>query len=102
VEELPSLEPFGLCLFVCVGQQVNNSLEELDLDRNELTDDFTADDNFIHLGKLRRLNLADQRFSEKGIAAISLLIQVLFFAPRDYPVEFVFLPSEAVLLSHWA
>ena len=40
-----------------VGQQLNNSLEELNLGDNELTDEFTADDNFIHLGKLKKLDL---------------------------------------------
>lgn len=44
-------------MFVCVDPQLNNSLQELDLGRNELTDEFTADDNFIHLGKLIELNL---------------------------------------------
>ena len=44
-------------MFVCVDPQVNNSLQELNLGYNELTDEFTADDNFIHLGKLKWLNL---------------------------------------------
>jgi len=65
-------------LFVCDDQQVNNSLEELDLNRNQLTDEFTADDNFIHLGKLRKLDLSNGLFSVEGIAAISLMIQVRF------------------------
>jgi len=69
------LEPF-VCLFDCVGQQLNNSLEELDLGRNELTDEFTADDNFIHLSKLRKLDFSWSSFSEAGFAAISLMIQV--------------------------
>jgi len=42
---------------VCVDQQLNNSLEELNLASNALTDEFTADDNFIHLGKLKKLDL---------------------------------------------
>ena len=42
---------------VVVDQQLNNSLEELDLGYNILTDEFTADDNFIHLGKLKTLYL---------------------------------------------
>ena len=51
LEELLNLE-----LFVdCVDQQLNSSLEELYLGHNELTDEFTADDNFIHLGKLKKL-----------------------------------------------
>jgi len=33
-------------------------LEELDLGWNALEDLFTADDNFIHLGKLKKLNLS--------------------------------------------
>jgi len=37
--------------------QSNNSLQELDLSTNKLTDEFTADGNFVHLGKLKRLNL---------------------------------------------
>ena len=45
-------------MFVCVDPQLNNSLQELNLRFNELTDEFTADDNFIHLGKLKKLNLA--------------------------------------------
>jgi len=54
---------FGvICLFLCVGQQLNNSLEELDLSATELTDEFTADDNFIHLGKLRMLILRYNKF----------------------------------------
>ena len=44
-----------------VGQQLNNSLEELDIGSNKLTDEFTADDNFIHLGKLKKLNLAHNK-----------------------------------------
>ena len=44
-------------MFVCVDPQLNNSLQELDIGDNELTDEFTADDNFIHLGKLKKLNL---------------------------------------------
>ena len=63
-------------MFGCVGQQLNNSLEELNLEGNRLTDEFTADDNFIHLGKLRKLDLSHGSFSEAGIAAISLMIQV--------------------------
>ena len=70
-----SLEPF-VCLFDCVGQQRNNSLEELDLGYNDLTDEFTADDNFIHLGKLKKLDLSKESFSERGFAVISLMIQV--------------------------
>ena len=41
----------------CVDPQLNNSLQELYFAFNELTDEFTADDNFIHLGKLRKLSL---------------------------------------------
>ena len=44
-------------MFVCVDPQLNNSLQELNLGGNELTDEFTADDNFIHLGKLKKLNI---------------------------------------------
>ena len=44
-------------MFVCVDPQLNNSLQELNLHRNGLTDEFTADDNFIHLGKLKKLDL---------------------------------------------
>jgi len=69
------LEPL-VCFFVCVGQQLNNSLEELDLADNRLTDEFTADDNFTHLGKLKKLNLSSESFSVKGIAAISRMLQV--------------------------
>ena len=47
----------GVAEFVCVDPQVNNSLQELNLGENGLTDEFTADDNFIHLGKLKKLNL---------------------------------------------
>lgn len=32
-------------------------MQELNLYYNGLTDEFTADDNFIHLGKLKKLNL---------------------------------------------
>ena len=75
--ECGGVTEFGaIRLFVCVGQQLNNSLEELDLGLNELTDEFTADDNFIHLGKLRELDLSEESFSEAGIAAIALMIQV--------------------------
>ena len=56
--EFGGVAEFGtICLFVCVDPQVNNSLQELNLGWNELTDEFTADDNFIHLGKLKKLNL---------------------------------------------
>ena len=65
-------------LFVCVGPQFNNSLEELYLASNKLTDEFTTDDNFIHLGKLKMLGLSSESFSEAGIAAISPLLQVQF------------------------
>ena len=65
-------------MFVCVDPQVNNSLQELNLGYNGLTDEFTADGNFIHLGKLRELDLSHEYFSEAGIAAISLLLQVQF------------------------
>ena len=44
-------------MFVCVDPQLNNSLQELNLSWNDLTDEFTADDNFIYLGKLKKLNL---------------------------------------------
>lgn len=44
-------------MFVCVDPQLNNSLQELNLVNNKLTDEFTADDNFIHLGKLKQINL---------------------------------------------
>ena len=44
-------------MFVCVDPQLNNSLQELNLYSNDLTDEFTADDNFIHLGKLKNINL---------------------------------------------
>ena len=44
-------------MFVCADPQLNNSLQELNLGDNELTDEFTADDNFIHLGKLKKLSL---------------------------------------------
>ena len=44
-------------MFVCVDPQLNNSLQELDLSNNRLTDEFTADPNFIHLGKLKKLDL---------------------------------------------
>ena len=44
-------------MFDCFDPQLNNSLQEVNLDYNELTDEFTADDNFIHLGKLKKLNL---------------------------------------------
>ena len=77
VEELLNVEPF-VCVFDCVGQQLNISLEELNLSYNGLTDEFTADDNFIHLGKLKKLGLQAERFSEAGFAAISLMIQVQF------------------------
>ena len=74
LEELLSLE-----LFVCVDPQLNNSLQELNLGRNGLTDEFTADDNFIHLAKLKNLDLGtNESFSEAGFAAISLLLQVEF------------------------
>jgi len=63
-------------LFACGDPQVNNSLQELNLGWNELTDEFTADDNFIHLGKLSSLDLSGGSFSEAGFAAISLLLQV--------------------------
>ena len=63
---------------ICVDPQVNNSLQELYLGGNILTDEFTADDNFIHLGKLSVLDLSNESFSEAGIAAISLLLQVQF------------------------
>ena len=49
-------------MFVCVDPQLNNSLEELDLGWNELTDEFTADDNFIHLGKQKKLDLRGNKF----------------------------------------
>ena len=52
LEELLNLE-----LFACVDPQLSNSLQELNLGSNKLTDKFTADDNFIHLGKLKKLNL---------------------------------------------
>ena len=71
LEELLNLE-----LFVCVDPQLNNSLQELNLGGNRLTDEFTADDNFIHLGRLKKLELSRGSFSEAGIAAISLLLQV--------------------------
>ena len=61
-----------------VDPQLNNSLQELNLGGNDLTDEFTADDNFIHLSKLGSLNLSYESFSEAGIAAISLLLQVQF------------------------
>ena len=57
LEELLNLELF-VYLFVCVDPQVNNSLQELNLGFNGLTDEFTADDNFIHLGKLKKLDLS--------------------------------------------
>ena len=58
--EFGGVAEFGtIFLFVCVDPQLNNSLEELNLGHNELTDEFTADDNFIHLGKLKKLNLQD-------------------------------------------
>ena len=47
----------GVAEFVCVDPQLNNSLQELYLGYNEMTDEFTADDNFIHLAKLKKLNL---------------------------------------------
>jgi len=75
VEELLNLKPF-VCLFLCIDQQLNNTLEELELGLNRLTDEVAADDNFIHLGKLRKLDLSEEWFSEAGISAISLLIQV--------------------------
>jgi len=57
--EFGGVGEFGtVCLFHCVDPQVNNSLQELGLSWNELTDEFTADDNFIHLGKLKVLDLA--------------------------------------------
>ena len=65
-------------MFVCVDPQLNNSLEDLHLGGNKLTDEFTADDNFIHLGKLKKLDLSDASFSKAGFAAISLLLQVQF------------------------
>ena len=46
-------------MFDCVDPQLNNSLQELNLGSNKLTDEFTADDNFIHLGKLQWLSLQD-------------------------------------------
>ena len=77
--EFGGVAEFGtICLIVCVDLQVNNSLQELHLASNELTDEFTADDNFIHLGKLSSLDLSYASFSEAGIAAISLLLQVQF------------------------
>jgi len=63
-------------LFGCVDHQLNNSLEELNLAANQLKDEFTADDNFIHLGKLRKLDFSGGSFSVAGIAAISQLMQV--------------------------
>ena len=63
---------------ICVDPQLNNSLQELHLGRNWLTDEFTADDNFIHLGKLSSLDLSHESFSKAGFAAISLLLQVQF------------------------
>ena len=50
-----------VCLFDCVDPQVNNSLQQLGLGANKLTDEFTADDNFIHLGKLKKLNLSSNK-----------------------------------------
>ena len=77
--EFGGVAEFGtICLFVCVDPQLNNSLQELDLDANKLTDEFTADDNFIHLAKLSSLDLSCESFSEAGFAAISLLLQVQF------------------------
>ena len=56
--EFGGVAEFGtVCLFVCVDPQLNNSLQELNLGSNGLTDEFTADDNFIHLGKLKKLDL---------------------------------------------
>ena len=78
VVEFGGVAEFGtICLFV-LDPQLNNSLQELNLENNELTDEFTADDNFIHLGKLKKLDLSSESFSEAGIAAISLLLQVQF------------------------
>jgi len=63
--------------YVCVGQQHhNNSLEELNLVRSCLTDEFTADKTFMHLSKLKKIDLSSGKFSMTGIAAISELIQV--------------------------
>ena len=77
--ECGGVTEFGaICLFVCVDPQLNNSLEELNINWNRLTDEFTADDNFIHLSKLKKLDLANELFSEAGFAAISLMIQVHF------------------------
>ena len=57
--ECGGVTEFGaICLFVCAGPQLNNSLEELEIGTNGLTDEFTADDNFIHLGKLKELVLS--------------------------------------------
>ena len=44
--------------------QHNNSLQELDLRLNELTDDFTRDENFIQLGKLKKLILNSNKLTE--------------------------------------
>jgi len=57
--EFGGVAEFGtIRLFVCVDPQLNNSLQELHLGYNGLTDEFTADDNFIHLGKLKKLDLS--------------------------------------------
>ena len=75
--ECGGVAEFGaICLFVCVGQQLNNSLEELYFPEHNLTDKFTADDNFIHLGKLKKLDLSSASFSKAGCSAISLMLQV--------------------------
>ena len=85
-------------MFVCVDcvcQQLNNSLEKQFFDIHDLTDEFTADDNFIHLGKLKKLDLFQNSFSEAGTAAISLMIQVqsplicLFVCSLSNSLEFV-------------
>ena len=42
--------------------QHNNSLQELNLGWNDLTDGFTKDENFIQLGKLKKFNLGGNDF----------------------------------------
>ena len=77
-------------MFVCVDPQLNNSLQELNLGDNELTDEFTADDNFIHLGKLKKLDLRENIFvnfplDDRVLRAFENTLIDLFWNPLRSP-----------------
>ena len=80
--------------------QHNNSLQELNLGWNELTDDFTKDENFIQLGKLKKLDLSSNDLIEMSPLLCDLMkLEGLYLFGNPLSAESVAVVSKFLQVS---